>query len=261
MTTTRITDQQRAGLLEAVRNAGEFLLSLWPGAAGSSADLGVESKADGSLVSRADFGANEILTNAITRLFPGDALLSEETAPDVAALAAAKRTWVIDPLDGTKHFLNGTDQFSVLVALCEDRCPTLGLMLFPARGVLVVAEQGRGVTVNGERASVSRSSAPRPSSVYIRNFESKRPELASPMMDSGLAFLKLITGELDGVVIRMTTHREWDIAAPIVAIREAGGRVTDEAGKEIPCGLGTLQFQYLVASNGSTHSDLLSLIS
>ena len=179
----------------------------------------------------------------------------------MSALAAAKRTWVIDPLDGTKHFLNGTDQFSVLVALCEERVPTLGIMFFPARDILVVAEQGRGVSVNGTPARVSPSEAARSGSVYIRNFDSKRPDLSSPMMDSGLAFLKLIAGELDGAVLRMTTHREWDIAAPIVAIKEAGGRVSDEAGKEIPCGLGTVQFQYLVASNGTTHAELLSLIS
>lgn len=260
MPTERISEQQRAELLRAVRAAGDFLLSVWPGAGVSAADLSIESKADGSLVSRADFGANEILTNAITQLFPHDALLSEEAAPDLAALAAAKRTWVIDPLDGTKHFLNGTDQFSVLVALCEEHVPTLGIMFFPARGMLVLAEQGRGVTVNGEQAGVSLSGAARPASVYIRNFEATCPDLMSPMMDSGLAFLKLITGELDGAVIRMTTHREWDIAAPIVAIKEAGGRVSDETGKEILCGLGLVQFQYLVASNSHTHEELLSLI-
>ncbi len=261
MSMERISVQERDELLAAVQQAGAFLMSLWPGAGRSTADLSVESKADGSLVSRADFGANEILTRALTQLFPRDAILSEETAPDLSALAAAKRTWVIDPLDGTKHFLNGTDQFSVLVALCEERVPTLGIMFFPARDLLVVAEQGRGVSVNGRAARVSASGAPRPGAVYVRNFESKRRELESPMMDSGLAFLKLITGELDGAVLRMTTHREWDIAAPIVAIKEAGGRVSDETGKEIPCGLGTLQFQYLVASNGTTHGEILSLIS
>ncbi len=260
MATERISDNQREGLLQGVRRAGEFLLSLWPGGSSASGDLAVQEKADGSLVSRADFGANEILTKMLQALFPSDAILSEETAPDLAALRAAKRVWVIDPLDGTKHFLNGTDQFSVLVALCEELRPKVGFMLFPARRVLVCAEQGRGVTVNAQPAAVSTSSEPRAASVYVRNFESRRPELESPMMDSGLAFLKLITGELDGIVIRMKTHREWDIAAPIVAIQEAGGRVTDEAGREIPCGLGAVEFQYLVASNGVAHDTILSLI-
>jgi fructose-1,6-bisphosphatase/inositol monophosphatase family enzyme len=79
-------------------------------------------------------------------------------------------------------------------------------------------------------------------------------------MDSGLALYKVAAGELEGAVIRMLTHKEWDIAAPIVAIKEAGGRVTDEHGRELAVGQGEIAFQYLVASNGSVHDDLLKLI-
>jgi myo-inositol-1(or 4)-monophosphatase len=79
-------------------------------------------------------------------------------------------------------------------------------------------------------------------------------------MDSSLALLKVACGELDAAVIRMTTHREWDIAAPIAVIREAGGMITDETGVEIQCGLGGVSFTYLVASNGCVHKEILKLI-
>jgi fructose-1,6-bisphosphatase/inositol monophosphatase family enzyme len=80
------------------------------------------------------------------------------------------------------------------------------------------------------------------------------------MMDSGLALLKVANGDLDGAIIRMITHREWDIAAPIAVIRAAGGMVTDEHGGEIPCGRGGVDFNYLVVSNGRVHRELLGII-
>jgi fructose-1,6-bisphosphatase/inositol monophosphatase family enzyme len=79
-------------------------------------------------------------------------------------------------------------------------------------------------------------------------------------MDSSLALLKVACGELDAAVIRMTTHREWDIAAPIAVIREAGGVITDEMGTDIRCGMGDVSFRYFVASNGHVHHEILSLI-
>jgi fructose-1,6-bisphosphatase/inositol monophosphatase family enzyme len=81
------------------------------------------------------------------------------------------------------------------------------------------------------------------------------------MMDSGLALLKVAQGELDGAIIRMTTHREWDIAAPAAIIRSAGGVVTNETQLPIRFGTGRVDFQYLIASNGVIHKELQALIS
>lgn len=80
------------------------------------------------------------------------------------------------------------------------------------------------------------------------------------MMDSGLALAKVAMGELDGAIIKMVTHREWDIAAPMALLREAGAVVTDELGKEIPLGTGSIAFNYFVASNGRVHEQLLKII-
>jgi myo-inositol-1(or 4)-monophosphatase len=148
----------------------------------------------------------------------------------------------------------------VLVTNCERFVPTFGVMFFPARDLLVLGEQGRGATANGAPLAVSGTETLQPGRVYIRNFESLRPEVASPMMDSGLAFLKVANGELDGAIIRMTTHREWDLAAPMAIVREAGGRVSTELGTEIPCGRGEIDFQYVIASNGRLHKELQGII-
>jgi len=255
-----ISPAQHAELLTAVRSAGSLLLSLWPGAAGQKECLQAESKADGTLVTQADVGSNCVLIDALKRLFPSDAILSEESPIDVQELQRAQRVWVIDPLDGTRSFVNGLDDFSVLVALCENSSPVYGVMFFPARDQLVTAAQGSPALCNGVALAVSKSVTLQPGRIYIRNFECRRPELAAPMMDSGLALLQVARGELDGAIIRMTTHREWDIAAPAAVIRAAGGTVTTETASQIKFGRGTVDFQYLVASNGLIHQQLQDVI-
>jgi 3'-phosphoadenosine 5'-phosphosulfate (PAPS) 3'-phosphatase len=247
------------GLIDFVRLAGDVLLSYWPSDTASHEALHVEIKGDGSPVSEADLRSNAILLEGVASLFPNDAVLSEECPIEVAKLRSNTRVWIIDPLDGTKSFIAGRDDFSVLVGLAEGFEPTIGIMYFPARGVLAVAHRGEGAYVGEQRLEVSKALQCSPGRVYIRNFESKRPELASEPMDSGLALLKVATGELDGAVIRMTTHREWDLAAPAAIIEGAGGRLTDERGKSLKFGTGELSCLFVIASNGDVHDELLEL--
>ncbi len=247
-------------LAGSVTKAGEILLSYWPGSSSRRLSAEISEKSDGSLVSTADMKSNELLSADIARLFPDDLLFSEETAIDPERVRQSRRTWIIDPLDGTNAFLAGRDDFAILVGLCELYRPTVGMMYFPARGEFASASEGRGATRNGTPLHVSSSPQCRPHGAYVRNFECTRPEIVSPSMDSSLALLYVACGELDAAVIRMSTHREWDIAAPSALIREAGGMITDETGADIRCGLGEVSFQYFVASNRYVHQEILRLI-
>lgn len=247
-------------LISAVREAGALLLSMWPGRRGQTQVLSVTQKGDGSLVSAADMASNDALTKALRSLYPDDFIFSEEVASDAATVSAARRTWIIDPLDGTSAFLEGRDDFSVLVGLSVDHVPNAGILFLPARDELFVAQAGQGAFRNGAPIRVSDVTKARDGHVYVRRFSSKAVNLESPMMDSGLALAKVACGELDGAIIKMTTHREWDIAAPMAILREAGATVTDERGGEIPVGTGGIAFSYFVASNGRTHQELLNII-
>lgn len=247
-------------LLEAVRHAGERLLALWPGNAGRTPALDVRTKEDGSLVSQADMESNAILLAALSELFPGDAILSEESPLQSGALVQCGRTWIIDPLDGTTSFVQGRDDFSILVALVENGAPTFGVMFFPVRDILVEAEQGKPALCNGREICVSKANRLEPGRVYLRNLEREHPRLAAPMMDSGLAFFQLACGELDGVVIRMTTHREWDIAAPMAVLFSAGGVASDEAGAPLRLLRTSLKDRCVIASNGIIHEQLQGLV-
>jgi myo-inositol-1(or 4)-monophosphatase len=251
--------EQGNKLVAAVLAAGDLLLQYWPGSNPKSV-AAIQEKSDGSLVSTADLESNRVLTTALKNLFPDEVIFSEEEINDPKVISAAEKVWIIDPLDGTSAFLSGRDDFSILVGRSQRKRPTEGIMFFPARGILVLAEQGRGVMANGTRLSVSSHKVIRPGGIYIRNWSCPRPEIASPSMDSGLALYKVAAGELEGVVIRMVTHKEWDIAAPALAILEAGGLVTDERGAEVEVGVGEISFDYLIASNGAIHEELRALI-
>lgn len=254
-----ISPKEHAELVVAVRQAGHLLLSLWPGGRGERDNLSLQSKADGSYVTQADLLSNEMLIDTIVRLFPKDAILSEESPVCARDLTQSRRTWVIDPLDGTRSFVEGCDDFSVLVSLCEALSPVYGIMFFPARDLMVEAMLGSSATCNGNKIGVSLTSVLEPGRVYIRNFDCRRPELAAPMRDSGAALLDVARGELDGAIIRMTTHQEWDIAAPMAVIEAAGGKVTDQTGARVQLGRGSVHFKYLIASNSLIHEQLQAL--
>jgi myo-inositol-1(or 4)-monophosphatase len=204
--------------------------------------------------------SNEMLTKALGALYPDDCVFSEESVSDAATVNASRRTWIIDPLDGTSAFLEGRDDFSVLVGLSVEHVPSAGILYLPARDEMFTAEAGRGAFRNEKLIRVSEVETPRDSHVYVRRFASRAPHLESSMMDSGLALAKVACGELDGAIIKMTTHREWDIAAPMAILREAGATITDERGGEIPVGTGGIAFDYFIASNGRTHQQLLAIL-
>lgn len=251
------SNQDESPLIEVVRSAGNRLLSLWRR---NQESLRVIQKGDGSLVSQADLDSNRILVDGITSLYPNDVIYSEEVAPDFEAIQNAYRTWIIDPLDGTSSFLQGNDDFSILVASCTDLQPTFGIMFFPARDQMVTGGTESIATCNGEVIGVSTVSELRPKRVYIRNFEPREPVYQCEPMDSGAALYAVAAGGLEGAIIKMVTHRDWDVAAPTAVIRAAGGRVTNESGGEVTFGQGLPEYQYFVASNGFSHDALLALI-
>ena len=256
-----ISDEQQLAVQKIVLEAGAELMTYWPGATKIDQSLlKTQSKSDGSPVSAADLASNRIILGGLAALFPEDGILSEETTA-AADLYERPRLWIVDPLDGTKSFLNGLNDFSVLVSLCAGPTPQLGWLFFPAQNILCFAARGAGAIVNGEKVTVSKERNLRDKRVYIRNFEILNPELAfDRWMDSGYAMLSLAKGDFDGIIMRLLTHREWDLAAPTVLIEEAGGTVSDEYGQPIAYNCGGMQCRYFVASNGINHQELLAQI-
>ncbi len=246
-------------MVELVRQAGTVLLGLWP-AGVSKKPLDIQIKPDGSQVTNADLLANEILLAGIRRHCPDDAIVSEE-GPIEEPATSSTPVWFIDPLDGTTSFIEGRDDFSVLLAKAVGGDLEFGCMFFPARDQSGWAVKGRGAHLNGKRLQVSSRQKLGNRSVNLRNVDVAPSSIVlTPWIDSGLAFLKLCKGELDGVVIRIGRHQVWDIAAPVLMVQEAGGLVTDENLAPIQFRDGKIGYRYVIASNRHVHQELAEMV-
>jgi myo-inositol-1(or 4)-monophosphatase len=247
-------------VVAAVKEVGDLLCSLWP-VNGDASHLCPTEKGDGSLVSKADYLANELLIKRIQNCFPNDQIHSEES-PLINFRSTDQWRWIIDPLDGTKSFLAGRDDFSVLVCRTKDGEPDFAVMYFPVRNVLALAVCGEGATINGVSSMVANHKLPRKAGIYVRNttINIQSDSIYPDSMDSGLAQLNVAQGTFDGAIIGLTTHREWDIAAPSLIVKESGGIVTDESGTPILFNHPGITAKIYIAASSASYKTLFSSI-
>jgi 3'(2'), 5'-bisphosphate nucleotidase len=229
-------------VIAAARAAGEAVLDEY------QRESRVRTKADGSPVSDADERSQEIILARLLELTPDVPIVAEESATSGAAKPPAEPFWLVDPLDGTKEFLHGTDEFTVNIALVEDRVPVLGVVLAPARGLLFAAAPGVGASIedgSARRSIVARTIPPEGETVVssrshgdreaLERFTAGRRISREVVAGSSLKFCLLASGEAD-VYPRFGRTMEWDTAAGDAVLRAAGGRVTDLNGELLAYG-------------------------
>lgn len=190
-------------------------------------------KSPGNPVCEVDLEADALLRERLRALDPDAGWLSEETA-DSAERLLGHRTWVVDPIDGTRDFIRGRTGWAISVALVEGGRAILGVLDAPARGQQWLAEAGKGAWLNGHRLRVTdRTSLP----------GARVPADTLPKTDADLVGIKrpnsialriamLAAGEVD-LVATLRWGREWDIAAAVLIAEEAGAIVTDALGNPI----------------------------
>lgn len=182
---------------------------------------------DTSPVTAADLEANEYIVQHLKDLDPQIPIISEESKSiDYGLRRHWRRFWLVDPLDGTKEFVRGSDEFTVNIALIEEREPTLGVIYIPAAGTLYYAEKGRGSwkQVMGRSATrifshvpdlgkgitvVESKSHPSPD---LENYLKDLPVSQRVAAGSSLKFCLVAEGIAD-IYPRMNPTMEWDVAA------------------------------------------------
>lgn len=250
-------------MLAAARKAGRSLARDF----GEVEQLQVSLKGPANFVSAADHRAEEILFSELSRARPGYGLLMEERG-EVKGADATHR-WIVDPLDGTTNFLHGIPIFAISIALERDGEIVAGLVYNPANHETFMAEKGKGAFLNDKRIRVAARSELAAAVIGTGIPHSGRPnhdlflkELRAVMGASagvrrtGSAAIDLAwtaAGRFDG----FWEHglRAWDMAAGIVILREAGGYVSDCAGKDK-----MLEDGGIVAGNETIHLKLLKLL-
>src|SRR5262249_31976624 len=252
--------REREGATEAARAAGVISRRYY------KTDLTVEMKGHDDPLTAADRESNACIHEIVSRAFPDDGWLSEETADSTARLSR-RRVWIVDPLDGTKEFTQHIPEFCVCIALVEDGRPIVGVELNPVADRLYGAGRGQGTTVNGTPARVSTQRVVSRAEVLASRSEDKRGEWdvfkprCTVVLTGSVAFklAELSTGSGDAT-FTLTPKNEWDICAGSLLVEEAGGRVTGLDGRPLLFNQPSPLRPGMIASNGLLHDGLLALI-
>jgi 3'(2'), 5'-bisphosphate nucleotidase len=212
------------------------------------------TKADQSPVSAADEAANAVIIEGLSRLLPGVPVVSEEQ--DARPSTVSPRFILVDPLDGTREFLAGRDEFTVNVAIVGNGRPLIGIIAAPALGLVWRGVAGRGA----ERLRLAAGAAPHQASertpIHTRRrpaegfavalsrshfdartdtFLNRLPVVARTPYGSSLKFARIAEGSAD-LYARLAQTCEWDVAAGHAVLAAAGGVVTTPDGAELAYG-------------------------
>ena len=235
------------GFIAAALEAGDAILQIY-----ERPTFATSSKDDGSPVTEADTRAEAIILRALALLAPGLPVVAEEAAAAGLVPETAHDFILVDPLDGTREFVNRNGDFTVNIALIRNRVPVLGVVYAPALGVMYSGLVGTGArrtkvvggapigwmpiearssTSSALRVVASRSHMSDETRRYLEAFDVM--ELVA--IGSSLKFCKVAEGEAD-LYPRMGRTMEWDTAAGDAVLRAAGGQVQTLDGNRLDYG-------------------------
>jgi myo-inositol-1(or 4)-monophosphatase len=252
-------DNEINTLLQAMRDAGDAILKL------QKTDLSITKKSNNDMLTKADILSNDILKTRLKTSFPHDGWLSEECPDDMHRLSC-KRVWVVDPIDGTKEYASGIFEYAISVALVEKGMPILSSVYNPARGELFYAVRGRGAWLNHKKIQCSISTA-QPFLLLASRSEYQRGEwkdyqtLHRVKQVGSIAYkLGLIAAGKADATFSLGPKNEWDIAAGVLLVMEAGGMATNKRGEPFIFNRKTVLVDGIVASAAAIHSQIFDLI-
>lgn len=227
--------------LDLCRRAADTVMAVY------RTEFSVDWKSPKDPVTAADHAANALIVGELARAFPGDAICAEEATAEEASAAAARggRCWFVDPLDGTREFVDRNGEFSVMIGLAVDGDAALGVVVAPVWGRTFVGGPSLGaweILEDGTRAPL-RVEAPAEVTVAVSRSHAKPEVLAlaealgasrrRPCGSVGLKVALVATGEVTLYAHLGVGPKLWDGCAPEAVARGAGAAVTDASGRAI----------------------------
>ena len=228
---TLVTDlAQRAGMeIQSIRARG----------------FAVHRKADQSVVTEADHAAEAIILAGLRDALPGCTVVAEEEAAAGRIPAATPEFWLVDPLDGTREFTGGGDDFAVNIGLVRNQKPVLGVVGVPAKNAIFCGIVGKGAWLvkDGRREAIAvRPVPPEGMTVVASRYHGDQPRLDAFLQGrtvarvvnfgSSLKFCRVAEGQAD-LYPRFGRTMEWDTCAPHAVVEAAGGMVETLDGKPL----------------------------
>ena len=223
---------------------------------------------DDDPVTQADYAANRVIMPALAREFPDDGLLSEETT-DTARRLGKSRVWMIDPIDGTKGFIEGNGDFAVQIGLAVEGEAALGVVYQPVPDLLHWAARGAGAWVvrpeGTARLRVSeKTDPPRMRLAASRTHRGPRMDRIVETFgfteevrrgSVGIKIGLIVERQCDLYITLSSRTHQWDTCAPEAILNEAGGRLTDLWGGAIDYNAPDVRnHDGLACTNGASHA-------
>lgn len=241
-------------MMKLARKAGEEILAIY-----NSNDFDVQIKDDESLLTKADLRSNEIIKEGLKESFDFP-ILTEESPVEYQSRKQWTKFWLVDPLDGTKDFIEKNDEFTINIALIEDGKPILGLLYAPAIDLLYYAEKGKGAFLNGKqifnrssRKQVIGTDSRHHSTKETMSFFERNKITEIKKYGSALKFGKLAEGAID-IYPRLNGTKEWDTAAGHIICNEAGCSLMDyETKKEMIYNKVSIKNNFFIAHRNELH--------
>jgi len=250
--------------IQTARDAGRILAERF----GRSIEITNKSELD--LVTESDLASESLIIDRIRTYYPRHAILAEESGASEPAdrERPSDWRWIIDPLDGTTNYAHGYPCFCVSIGLKHQGRMEVGVVYDPMRDEVFAAERGQGASLNGRRIRVSsapnlasallctgfpydvreRSEFARHFANFIMNAQGVRRDGAAAL---DLAYVA--AGRFDG--FWEEGLKPWDVAAGVLLIEEAGGRVSNYRGEPM-----NIYTPPIVASNGLVHEEMMRVL-
>ncbi len=250
---------QKTGI-SAVKKAGKLALQEYKKFHRSQINL----KSGHEIVTKVDLASEKIIINEIKKNFKDHEILSEESGFNYKK---SDYLWIIDPIDGTTNFTIHNPLWAISVGVAYKDKIIFGFIYAPFLGELFIAEKGKGAYLNNHKIKISKTAKKKEIHTFCHGSDKKSllkalkyykkqklsrldcRQLGSASME--LAYVA--SGRVESIMI--PGAHSWDVAAGVLIVREAGGKVTDFKGKPW-----NLKSKDIVASNGSTHKKILEVI-
>ena len=242
-----------------IRKAGERAVDI------ARRGFDVQTKKDRSPVTTADLEVNRILRDMQQTHFPDDGWLSEESPDDRSRLGKA-RVWIVDPIDGTKAYVNKVPEYCISVGLVEAGVPVLAAIFNPSTDELFTAILGEGLRLNGQPITPAAPIGNR-SEIMVSLWEHRRNRWADlngevqcrPMMSIAHSLALVAAGRVQAT-LTIKSQNEWDVAAGVHLIQESGGTVADGEGRPFIFNQTTPRFRGVIAVAATAGQELRPLL-
>ena len=248
--------------IETAREAGSVLLEKF------GRKIKISKKGDIDLVTEADLASEKLIIERIRSHYPKHSILAEESGEAIISGGENTWKWIVDPLDGTTNFAHGYPCFCVTLALEHDGEIVVGVTFDPTRNELFAAEKGKGATLNNKPIHVSKTEK-LSESLIITGFPydfKQREDFAKHLTEfllksrgvrrdgsAAIDMAYVACGRFDG--FWEEGLHAWDVAAGVLLIEEAGGRVSYYDDSKF-----SIYAPPICADNGLIHAEMLTIL-